>query len=128
MKHPEDPSKIRFANRTEGGHFIGHWFGHDVYTYHDDMCAPDGSIMARYGDRDDQYASQPVRLLLDHLEHHHTIGGNDEMYGEWTMPYGEYVFSDRCPSFLKAMVTAMTVIGTRHEMNRGVGTGAKTDD
>lgn len=91
--------------------FLGSYFNYDVWHHpgDDGGAFPGGSIIARYGNEGYQYASQPIRLLLDSINGDGFIGGTGTDGKSWRMPYRDYLFSDRCCRSTAAMVLAMTV-------------------
>jgi hypothetical protein len=87
--------------------FLGHYFDHDVY-----ICkgATRSSIIGRYGNEGSQYASSPLESFIGGLTDGHRIGSPSE---GWSMPYLEYLFSDKVCPYIKAWVLALTLTGAK---------------
>lgn len=97
----------KFKNCYTEDQFIGHYFGHDVYLSGGNSCFHMGSVLARYGDDDCEYASVPLACYIDQLENPgHRIGG---LPGGESMPYQDYIFSGQCGDYSKAMILALAV-------------------
>lgn len=105
--------KAKFTHDCDRCQFLGHYFGHDVYVCNGggNTLMGMGSIIARYGDDGPDYASQPLCVLKSSLTGGGNIGGTDNDGKSWSMPYTEWVFSDRSIPSTSAMILALALKG-----------------
>jgi hypothetical protein len=116
----------KFKHDCSSCKFLGNYFGFDVYYCANDTLGGLGTVIARHGDEGHEYASQPLKLLQDALRNpEHRIGGTDRTQADfrgctkdvpWSMPYRDYVFSDRVIDYTKAMIVA--IVAHCHELFR----------
>ena len=79
--------------------FLGHWYGHDVYSYEDGGKGI--GILCRFGDRPADYASQPVAAFADCMvDADRLIGLPDDR----TMPFQDWALSGESGRCQKAFV------------------------
>ena len=95
--------KPKHTHDCERCTFLGHFCDHDVY-----ICQDSGgigpSIIARFGDDGPEYASTPLRIFQRQINENSRIGGND-----WSMPFRDYLFSDKVIPYHKAWMLALAV-------------------
>lgn len=110
--HSWPNDRQRFTHDDPGSKFLGHYFGHDVYLANSPGDIFGGSVLARYGNEPYEYASCACQIFVDTLKGNGNIGGSEQNGKYWTMPYQDYVFSERCIPSTKAMIIALTIHGT----------------
>lgn len=85
--------------------FLGHFFEHDVYIGME-------SVSARYGDEDHEYASCPLVVLRGSI----TDGGRIGDGKSWSMPYIDWLFSEKRIPSTSAMILGLTLHGINMEL------------
>ena len=98
----------KFKHDCKNCRFLGTFFDHDVYICEQPEILG-SSIIARYGDAGPEYASHPLKSLKDSLMGDGTIGGKNEDGTSWSMPYKEWIFSDRSIPSTSAMILALAL-------------------
>lgn len=88
----------------EGHEFLGHYFGHDVWRVGQGGTLGT-SILARYGNEPHEYASSPLWVLRDTIEANRNIGSTEG----WSMPYRDWLFSERSIPSTSAMILALAM-------------------
>jgi len=96
----------KYTHDCDACTFLGTFFDHDVYHCGDTLSR---SIVARYGNDGPEYASMPLMVLKSSLTGGGNIGGTDNNGEKWSMPYQQWIFSDRSIPSTSAMILALAL-------------------
>ena len=98
----------KFKNDCESDcTFLGHWYGHDVYSYQTESRGI--GILCRFSDAPSDYASQPVAAFVESMiDSDRLIGLPDDR----TMPFQDWALSGESGRCQRAFVVgAIALLG-----------------